>query len=62
MIERPRTRALVEMVTTLAKALDLDVVAERVETEAQFQALIAMGCHHFQGYHLSRPLSFADAM
>ena len=62
MLVRPRTRALVQTIISLAKALDLDTVAEGVETEAEYQALIAMGCHHFQGYHLSRPLEFADAM
>ncbi len=62
MLVRPRTRALVQTIVSLAKALDLDTVAEGVETEAEYQALIAMGCHHFQGYHLSRPMEFADAM
>ncbi len=62
MLVRPRTRALVQTIISLAKALDLDTVAEGVETEAEYQALIAMGCHHFQGYHLSRPIDFADAM
>ncbi len=62
MLVRPRTRALVQTIISLAKALDLDIVAEGVETEAEYQALIAMGCHHFQGYHLSRPMEFADAM
>ncbi len=62
MLQRPRTRALVQTIISLAKALDLDTVAEGVETEAEYQALIAMGCHHFQGYHLSRPMEFTDAM
>ena len=62
MMERPRTQALVGTIITLAKALDLDVVAEGIETEGQHQALIAMGCHHFQGYHLARPMAFKDAM
>ena len=62
MLHRPRTRALVQTIISLASALDLDVVAEGVETEAERQALIAMGCRHFQGYHLSRPMEFVDAM
>lgn len=35
--------------------LNLDVVAEGVETEAQRHGLIALGCTTFQGYLFSRP-------
>lgn len=46
-----------QAVVSLAKALDLAVVAEGVETESQFDQLRTMGCDMIQGYYLSRPLA-----
>lgn len=46
------TRAIV----TLGQALGLTVVAEGVETAAQWTFLRDMGCHEFQGYLFSRPM------
>jgi diguanylate cyclase (GGDEF)-like protein len=45
-------RALIEM----AHALDLRVIAEGVETEAQRDILRALGCDHVQGYLYARPM------
>jgi diguanylate cyclase (GGDEF)-like protein len=50
--------ALVEGIIGIAKKLDLDVTAEGIETDAQREMLIAMGCHYGQGYLLAMP---ADA-
>jgi EAL domain-containing protein (putative c-di-GMP-specific phosphodiesterase class I) len=36
--------------------LKLDIVAEGVETEQQFQVLASMGCDSIQGFLLCRPL------
>ncbi|MEW6219243.1 MAG: HDOD domain-containing protein [Thermodesulfobacteriota bacterium] len=33
----------------------LRFLAEKIETESEFQASLAMGCHFFQGYFFSRP-------
>ena len=40
----------------LARHLGMDVIAEGVETEEQFELLRAVGCERFQGYLFSRPL------
>ena len=45
----------------LAHNLGLSVVAEGVETEAQWRWLAARGCEQMQGYHFARPVPFADA-
>lgn len=41
----------------LSKALNLTVVAEGVETEAQATVLKVAGCNYLQGWHFSRPIS-----
>jgi PAS domain S-box-containing protein len=47
--------AIVESVIFLARALDLKVVAEGVETEAQHRYLASLGCETAQGFLWSRP-------
>ena len=53
-------QALPGAVLQLAAALDLDVVAEGVETTAQAAALLALGCRSAQGFLLGRPAPAAD--
>ncbi len=48
--------AIVETILAMARHLQLEVVAEGVETEAQFDFLKAHGCRFFQGYYFSVPL------
>ncbi|MBU0747539.1 MAG: EAL domain-containing protein [Gammaproteobacteria bacterium] len=43
-------REICATVNALARTLGLQVVAEGVETEAQFQLLVKMGCQRFQGW------------
>lgn len=50
-------RQIVEVVLMLARALDLDVVAEGVETDAELQLLRDMGSDFVQGYFYYKPLS-----
>lgn len=49
-------RAIAKMVVALSQTLDLDVIAEGVETQAQQQELLHMGCMHYQGYYYGRPM------
>ncbi len=55
MTQDPRAAALVEAITTMARSLGLTVVPEGIETEAQREALIALGCRYGQGYLFGRP-------
>lgn len=50
-------QAIAEAVIALAKGMDLTVVAEGVETEAQLKILKVLECDKVQGYFFSRPLS-----
>ncbi len=54
-------RQIVEVVLMLARLLELDVVAEGVETEAELALLRDMGSHFVQGYFYYRPLAAGDA-
>ncbi len=48
--------AIMEAILGLARHLDLDIVAEGVEVEAQRDRLMALGCHLGQGYLFARPV------
>ncbi len=51
------SRAIVKTIVNLAGALNMGVVAEGIETEAQLNQLIALGCESGQGYLFSRPVA-----
>jgi diguanylate cyclase (GGDEF)-like protein/PAS domain S-box-containing protein len=53
-------RALCEAIITIANLLDMQVVAEGVETAAQRDFLFNVGCDYGQGYLFSPPLSAWD--
>lgn len=49
---------IVRAIVTLARNLDLAVIAEGVETHAQLMALKDLGCEGGQGYWFAEPMSF----
>ncbi|SAK78845.1 putative bifunctional diguanylate cyclase/phosphodiesterase [Caballeronia ptereochthonis] len=55
-----RGGALLSAVVTLARALQIEVVAEGVETESQMRTLGALACDQMQGYLLSEPMPAAE--
>jgi len=48
--------AIVKTIINLAKNLDLDLVAEGVETQEQIDFLLQEGCYVMQGYFYSKPI------
>ncbi|MFO1351315.1 MAG: EAL domain-containing protein [Gammaproteobacteria bacterium] len=52
--------AVAQAMITMAHGLKLKVIAEGVETEAQYGFLAASGCDLLQGYYVSRPLAASD--
>jgi EAL domain-containing protein (putative c-di-GMP-specific phosphodiesterase class I) len=53
---REGSQHLVETILGMARSLNLDVVAEGVETEDQRDHLIALGCPLAQGFYFSKPV------
>lgn len=51
---------VVKAIISLAKGLNLHVVAEGVETSAQLEKLKEMECDYFQGFLMSRPMDIED--
>ncbi len=51
---------IAQTIITMANSLNLSVIAEGVETEAQRQFLEQHGCSTYQGYLFSRPITPAD--
>jgi diguanylate cyclase (GGDEF)-like protein/PAS domain S-box-containing protein len=48
-------KAIVRTIIAMAHSLNIDVIAEGVETEEQRQLLLENGCIHYQGYYFGRP-------
>lgn len=57
----PEDIAIVEAIITLGKGLNLNVVAEGVETEELKELLKHLGCKYIQGYLFSKPLPVEEA-
>ncbi|TNM68463.1 GGDEF domain-containing protein [Streptomyces sp. NP160] len=55
-VDRSRPRAVLEAVVALCRALDLEVVAEGVETAEQAAVVRGLGVQRGQGWYWSRPL------
>ncbi|MFT4027401.1 MAG: bifunctional diguanylate cyclase/phosphodiesterase [Novosphingobium sp.] len=56
----PRDLAVLRGIVAMAKALDLQVIAEGIETEAQRAAIAAEGCAFYQGFIAAQPMSAAE--
>lgn len=56
----PKGASIVKSIVDLAKALDMQTVAEGVETEEQRNILKQLGCDTYQGYLTSTPLPASD--
>lgn len=56
----PRDATITRSIIALAQGLQLDVIAEGVESDEQAEYLHRSGCHHLQGYLFSKPLPAAE--
>ncbi len=53
-------KAIVRTIIAIAQSMELDVIAEGVETEEQRQLLVDKGCTHYQGYLFGKPVPIEE--
>ena len=53
--------AIVKTIVTLAHMLNMDVIAEGIETTSQLDQLKMLKCEHGQGFYFAKPLSKEEA-
>lgn len=56
MLENERNEQIVKGMISLCQDLQLEILAEGVESIEQVKRLIKMGCNQMQGYYISKPL------
>ena len=53
----PESQAVVRAIIELAHGMNMQAIAEGIETETQLEVLKQLGCDFGQGFHLSRPMT-----
>jgi diguanylate cyclase (GGDEF)-like protein len=56
MSEKTSDLIIVKMIIDMAENLEIDIIAEGVETQVEQEILKNMGCEHYQGYLFSKPV------
>lgn len=57
---KPNTKGILQFIIGLARWMELDVVAEGVETKGQLERLREIGCDFVQGYYFAKPMPCED--
>ena len=60
-LEREENTTIVNAMVSMGRGMNLNVVAEGVETQAQLDQLQLINCHEMQGYFYSAPISSHEA-
>ncbi len=60
MLTDHRTASIIEAIISMTKILGLNVLAEGVEDQAQFQFLRELGCDSVQGFYVSAAIPAAE--
>ncbi len=58
--EQGEDGAIARAVIAMARSMNLEVIAEGVENETQFEFLKAHGCHRVQGFLVSKPVTAGE--
>lgn len=56
MLTDKNAAAIAKAIVGLGESLDMEVIAEGIETKSQQEFLTHLGCHRYQGYLYSRPI------
>ena len=57
---KPTEKGILQFIITLARWLNMSVVAEGVETHAQLERLQEVGCDYVQGYFFAKPMPLEE--
>ncbi|MGB6987533.1 MAG: EAL domain-containing protein [Candidatus Aquilonibacter sp.] len=60
--EDAQDRAIVRAIVALARSLELEIIAEGVETPEQWQFINELACQRVQGYYFSRPVEARELL
>ncbi|HTX56665.1 MAG TPA: EAL domain-containing protein [Candidatus Acidoferrales bacterium] len=58
----PQDRAIVRAIVALARSLELEIIAEGVETKEQWDFIIELACQRAQGFHFSKPVEARELL
>ncbi|WP_151671403.1 putative bifunctional diguanylate cyclase/phosphodiesterase [Nitrincola schmidtii] len=61
-VDDPEDTVIIQTIIAMGQALSIEVIAEGVETEEQLSLLSAYGCHRYQGYLFTKPVSLSDCL
>ena len=56
----PKDFAIVKSMISLGEAFGFEVIAEGVESREDVEMLQALGCHCYQGFFFSKPVTITD--
>ncbi|PHQ65866.1 MAG: diguanylate cyclase [Sulfurimonas sp.] len=56
LIKDSNDEIITQIIITMGQKFAIDVIAEGVETQEQYEKLLLMGCQYFQGYLFSKPV------
>ncbi len=62
MLDDRHSAALIQAILAMARGMDMEVVAEGIETEEQAKLLRLLGCRYGQGFGLGRPVDARQAL
>lgn len=60
MAQNHSSEAIVRAILAISRSLELEVVAEGVETQAEYELLLTRGCEMFQGYLFGKPVPIEE--
>ena len=58
--QEKRAEVILTHIINMARDLDMEVIAEGVETIHQLELLHSLGCDIFQGFYFSKPIPVSD--
>ena len=58
----PEQRRMISAILTMAERLEVETLAEGVETVGEHAVLSQLGCDHVQGFGIARPMPFEQTL